>query len=120
VLSTTYVAPKKSLMMIKAHNQIFLVSNTDTGIHLVSEITDVSGLMKDGEKKIAGTNFDDNLNTEETKTKAAKNEREVILKQDIYSSKDDKTKKSDNVEVKDQVRLSDQLKKKVKNLKQLQ
>ncbi|MCO4755387.1 MAG: FliO/MopB family protein, partial [Bacteriovoracaceae bacterium] len=32
VLSQTYIAPKKSLMMIKAHNQVFLVSNTDAGI----------------------------------------------------------------------------------------
>lgn len=62
VLSTTHIAPKKSLIMIKAHKQVFLISNTEAGMTLVSEIKDVAGLIKNGEEEITGSNFDTNLN----------------------------------------------------------
>lgn len=61
VLSTTHIAPKKTLMMVKAHKQVFLISNTEAGITLVSEIKDVAGLIKTGEEEITGSNFDTNL-----------------------------------------------------------
>lgn len=116
VLSQTHLAPKKSLMMIRAHNQVFLVSNTDSGIHPISEIRDVAGLLKDGEKKIAGNNFDDSLlssNNDETI------ETKVKIKEDITKSNKESSL-SDYLEVKDKVKFSDQIKKKVKNLKPLQ
>ncbi|MBC7714415.1 MAG: flagellar biosynthetic protein FliO [Rhizobacter sp.] len=63
VLSTTHIAPKKSLIMIKAHKQVFLISNTEAGMTLVSEIKDVAGLIKTGEEEVTGSNFDTNLYT---------------------------------------------------------
>lgn len=115
VLSQTYIAPKKSLMMIKAHNQVFLVSNTDAGIHPISEINDVAGLLKDGERKIAGTNFDDNLGQAD---QVESIESKIKLKEDITKS-NKQSSLSDYIDVKDKVKFSDQIKKKVKNLKPL-
>ena len=113
VLSQTHIAPKKSLMLIQAHNQVFLVSNTDAGIHPISEITDPSGLIKNGEKIIAGNNFDDSLKESE------KGEKSFKLKEDISDS-NKKSSLSDLISTKDKVKFSDQLKNKVKNLKPLQ
>lgn len=116
VVSQTYIAPKKSLMLIKAHNQVFLVSNTDQGIHPISEIKDAAGLFKEGEKALSGMNFDTNLesadedDTLEGKIKIKENIRESNKESSLSSYMDVKTK----------VSFSDQLKKKVKNLKPLQ
>jgi hypothetical protein len=70
------VAPKRTLMMIKAHKQIFLISNTEAGMQLISEINDVTGLIKTGEEELTGSNFDTNL------YKAAKKEKEFKLKEE--------------------------------------
>ena len=115
VLNQTYIAPKKSLMLIKAHNQVFLVSNTDHGIHPISEIKDAAGLLKDGEKTISGHNFDTKLSdADEDKSIETK----VKLKDDITKSNQESSLSS-YLNVKDKVKFSDQLKKKVKNLKPL-
>jgi flagellar biogenesis protein FliO len=133
VLSTTHVAPKRTLMMVKAHKQIFLISNTEAGMQLISEINDVTGLIKTGEEELTGSNFDTNL------YKAARKEKEFKLKEDTvandYSLDDmlndnegvgvDKTethalKAIQKTPVKDQVRFSDQIKTKLKNMKQIQ
>lgn len=142
VLSTTHIAPKKSLIMVKAHKQVFLISNTEAGIQLVSEIKDVTGLIKTGEEEITGSNFDTNLYS------ANKSEKQFKLKEvearNAYGDDDDfemdslddmlndsvpskgsnknATNALNSIEkspVKDQVRFSDQIKTKVKNLKQL-
>lgn len=115
VLSQTHIAPKKSLMMIRAHNQVFLVSNTDAGIHPISEIKDVAGLFKDGEKKIAGNNFDDSLSFANSSEKI----ESVKLKKDISQSNLESSLAS-YTQVKEKVSFSDQLKTKVKGLKSLQ
>lgn len=133
VLSTTHVAPKRTLMMVKAHKQVFLISNSETGMQLISEIGDVAGLIKTGEEEVTGSNFDTNL------FKAAKKEKEFKLKEDSvaedYSLDDmlndndgvgvDKTethalKSIEKAPVKDQVRFSDQIKTKLKHMKQIQ
>jgi flagellar biogenesis protein FliO len=116
VLSQTYIAPKKSLMLIRAHNQVFLVSNTDAGIHPISEIKDVAGLLKEGEKIIAGSNFDDSLGTASDDNN---NDFKIKLKEDISES-NKQSSLSDFIGVKDRVKFSDQIKNKVKNLKPLQ
>lgn len=143
VLSTTHIAPKKSLIMIKAHKQVFLISNTEAGMTLVSEIRDVAGLIKNGEEEITGSNFDTNLYS------ANKTEKQFKLKEvdtrNSYGDDEDYEMDSlddmlnDNVParstgkktstnalasiektpVQDQVRFSDTIKNKVKNLKQL-
>lgn len=116
VLSQTHIAPKKSLMMIRAHNQVFLVSNTDAGIHPISEIKDVAGLLKDGELKIAGDNFDTNFIEAEGDSLI---DNKVKLKEDITQS-NKQSSLSDFIGVQDKVKFSDSLKKKVKSLKPLQ
>lgn len=113
VLSQTHIAPKKSLMLIQAHNQVFLVSNTDAGIHPISEINDPAGLIKNGEKIISGTNFDDSLKSSTVEDKKFK------LKEDILASNKESSL-SETISPKDKVKFSDQLKNKVKNLKPLQ
>jgi flagellar biogenesis protein FliO len=122
VLSTTHVAPKRSLMMIKAHKQVFLISNSETGMQLISEIQDVTGLIKNGEQEITGTNFDTNM------VEATRSEKEFKLKEEVeYSSLDEMlndapaaAKSIAKAPIKDEVRFSDQIKSKIKNLKQLQ
>ncbi|MBT4790527.1 MAG: FliO/MopB family protein [Halobacteriovoraceae bacterium] len=115
IINQTYIAPKKSLMLIKAHNQVFLVSNTDQGIHPISEIKDAAGLLKDGEKSINGHNFDSNL-TEAVVDKT--NDQKIQIKEDITKS-NQQSSLSSYLNVKDKVKFSDQIKKKVKNLKPL-
>ncbi|MBY0518020.1 MAG: flagellar biosynthetic protein FliO [Bacteriovoracaceae bacterium] len=113
VLSTTYVAPKRSLLVVKAHNQVFLVSSSENGMSLISEIKDVPGLVKESERVITGTNFDDNVD----ETSKVESPKEMKIKEDIYQS----TALIEKAGVqKDIVRFSDELKKKVKNLKSLQ
>lgn len=116
VIGQNYIAPKKSLMLIKAHNQVFLVSNTEHGIHPISEIRDAAGLLKAGEKSISGTNFDANLD-EATIDEAI--ETKVKLKDDITKS-NQQSSLSSYMNVKDKVKFSDQIKKKVQSLKPLQ
>lgn len=116
VVSQTYIAPKKSLMMVKAHNQVFLVSNTEAGIHPISEIRDVAGYLKEGERKVAGDNFDDNLNVAEISEGAMD---KVKLKEDITQS-NKQSSLSDYMKMKDKVKFSDQIRKKAKSLKPLQ
>lgn len=119
VLSTTYVAPKRSLMVVRAHKQIFLVANSETGLTFLSEMKDTSGLIKEGEKHVTGSNFDTNL------TEAQTNE---IL--DAYRLKENILESSplpmDNglaklVSAKDDiVKFSEELKKKAKKLRPIE
>jgi flagellar biogenesis protein FliO len=133
VLSTTHVAPKRTLMMVKAHKQVFLISNSEAGMQLISEINDVTGLIKTGEEEMTGSNFDTNL------YKANRSEKQFKLKEDTVANDytlDDMLNDNDGVgvdktethalkaiektPVKDQVRFSDQIKTKLKNMKQIQ
>jgi hypothetical protein len=125
VLSTTHVAPKRTLMMIKAHKQVFLIANSETGMQLISEIQDVTGLITTGELEITGSNFQTNLRD------ADKTEKEFKLKEmskedndfsldELLNETPAAAKSIAKAPVKDEVRLSDQIKSKLKNLKQLQ
>jgi hypothetical protein len=130
-------------MMIKAHKQVFLISSTETGITLLSEINDVAGLIKTGEEEVTGSNFDTNLytankNSVQFKMKEESTERYADMQDDYeMSSLDDmlndnvptKQKSTKNLTnaslsiekspIQDKVRFSDQIKTKVKNMKQL-
>lgn len=119
VLSTTYIAPKRSLMIVKAHKQIFLVANSESGFTFLSEMTDTSGLMKEGEKQVLGTNFDTNLSSEEDKEEM---EMLVKLKENILESTPHKEVSglSKIAVAKDIVKFSDELKKKAKKLKPIE
>lgn len=117
VLSTTYVAPKRSLMVVKAHKQIFLVSNSENGIQFLSEMTDTTGLIKEGEKQVTGTNFDLNLGTAETATQ----EPVFKIKENINESTPVPEEKGiAALTAKDIVKFSDELKKKAKKLKPIE
>lgn len=137
VISTNHISPKRSLMMVKAHKQVFLVANTEAGMTLISEINDVTGLIKTGEAEVTGTNFDMNLNSANLGNKEFKLKEvpEKSAGEDfVFDSLDDvlndsipaKTSNKTNAEmslekapIKDQVKISDMVKSKVKNLKQL-
>jgi flagellar biogenesis protein FliO len=121
VLSTTYVAPKKSVMMVRAHNQVFLVGSSDAGLQPLGEISDVSGLLKDGEKKVAGNNFDTSL------FDADSGNKEFKLKDMSEAKPEESTDGNPSLAallaentIEEKVKLSDQIKNKVKNLKSFQ
>lgn len=116
VVSQTYIGPKKSLMLVKAHNQVFLVSNTDAGIHPISEIKDAAGLFKSEEKSLSGTNFDTNLNIADVDSEL---ESRIQLKEDITQS-NRSSAMANYSDVKEKVTFSQQIKQKAKKLKQLQ
>ncbi len=117
VLSTTYVAPKRSLMVVKAHNQIFLVSNSENGLQFLSEMTDTTGLIKEGEKLVTGSNFDLNLGSAETTT----TESSFKIKENINESTlEPEVKGIAALTAKDIVKFSDELKKKAKKLKPIE
>lgn len=117
VLSTTYIAPKRSLMVVKAHKQIFLVSNSESGIQFLSEMTDTSGLIKEGEKQVTGTNFDLNLGSAEITT----TESAFKIKENINESTPVPEEKGiAALSAKDIVKFSDELKKKAKKLKPIE
>ncbi len=119
VLNTTYIGPKRSLMLVKVHNQVFLISSTEKGIEFLSEVKDTTGLLKQGEKEVAGSNFDIALNA------GSDSDTAITLKEDITKSTpvDEGNAILNTLKkgvAKDQVRFSEQIKKKVKGLKPLQ
>lgn len=117
VLSTTYIAPKRALMVVKAHKQIFLVASSENGIQFLSEMTDTTGLIKEGEKLVTGTNFDLNLSTAETET----TENSFKLKENINESAPLPGDKGiQALTAKDIVKFSDELKKKAKKLRPIE
>lgn len=116
ILSTTYVSPKRTLMVVRAHKQIFLVANSESGFTFLSEMNDVSGLMKEGEKEITGTNFDLNLSAAENAGLDALKLKENIME----SSPIPEEKGIAALSAKDIVKFSDELKKKAKKLKPIE
>lgn len=61
VLGKTYIAPKKSIMTIKAYDQVLLVGVDEKGMHFLTEIKNPIGFLKDGEREVVGDNFDTNV-----------------------------------------------------------
>lgn len=118
VLSTTYVSPKKCLMVVKAHKQLFLVANSENGLQFLSEMKDTSGIIKEGEKLVTGTNFDTNLESLNSSEAAPS----FTLKEDITQSTpvEEKSGLASIAKAKDIVKFSDELKKKAKKLKPIE
>lgn len=114
VLSTTYVSPKRSLMVVKVHQQIFLIANSESGITFLSEMNDTTGLIKEGEKQVTGTNFDVNLGAAEI------TDAPIKLKENINESTPIPEKGIAGMSAKDIVKFSDELKKKAKKLKPIE
>jgi len=118
VLSTTYIGPKKTLMVVKAHQQVFLLASSEQGVHFLSEIRDVPGVFKESEKVMAGNNFDTTL------VEAKVQDKPMTLKEENENQKNDKEGKSLAEflasDALDKVKISQQIKNKVKSLKPLQ
>ncbi len=127
VLNTTYIAPKKNLLLVKAHNQVFLIGSSEAGIQFLSEIRDVTGLLKEGERKETGDNFDLKLDEAEIVGKEMKlkemdlEEEDVVMNSSNAPSKklDQFLVKNSETEVKDQVKISDEIRKKIRGLRPL-
>ena len=107
VINTTYIAPKRSILLIRAHKQVFLIGSSEKGLHSLGELSDITGLMKEGERAISGNNFDISLDS------ASQKDKEFNLKE-IMNVEMPKKKEQQNV------RLSEQIKNKIKGLKSLQ
>lgn len=120
VLSTTYVSPKRSLMIVKAHKQIFLVANSESGLEFLSEMKDTSGLIKEGEKLVTGSNFDLNFATADSTTNIQ--DTNIKLKGNILESTPVNEERgiSKLAVAKDIVKFSDELKKKARKLKPIE
>ncbi|MES2527763.1 MAG: flagellar biosynthetic protein FliO [Bdellovibrionota bacterium] len=118
VISTTYVAPKKSLMIVKAHKQLFLVANSETGLQFLAEMKDTTGIIKEGEKSITGTNFDLNMLNAEADSESST----ITLKENIMESTPvrEETALSKIAKATDVVKFSEELKKKARKLKPIE
>lgn len=118
VISTTYIAPKKSLMIVKAHKQLFLVSNSETGLQFLAEMKDTTGIIKEGEKSITGTNFDLSMLNAEANEETSP----ITLKENIMESTPvrEETALSRIAKATDVVKFSEELKKKARKLKPIE
>ncbi len=74
ILNTTYIAPKRQLLLVKVHDQVMLLSNSESGLSFISEVKDLSYLLKTAEVEVAGSNFDTNLD------KGPSDDSRVVLK----------------------------------------
>jgi flagellar biogenesis protein FliO len=124
VMTQVYVAPKKSLMLVKIQDQIFLLSNAENGISFISEIKNPQLAIKETELNITGENFDSGLIKAENDPKIEskvklKNERysEMLNEDEINLTRVSQIKKIKNNENYERVSFSDQLKGKLKGLK---
>lgn len=61
ILNTTYIAPKRQLLLVKVHDQVMLLANSENGLSFISEINDLSNILKNAESEVVGNNFDTNL-----------------------------------------------------------
>jgi flagellar biogenesis protein FliO len=117
VLNTTYLAPKRSLLVVRVNKQVFLLSQSEKGMDFLTEIKDTAAFMKEGEKEVIGSNFDTNLESANTE------EKEFKLK-DMTSTMEEKEDATSLVKAitgqEEKVSLSSQIKNKIKDLKPLQ
>jgi flagellar biogenesis protein FliO len=120
VLSSTYVAPKKNLIMVQAHKQVFLIATSETGVHFLSEIKDTAELIKTGEQFVTGTNFDNEVTGADNRDVTFKTKDNSRLTAELEALENENFM-SDKVapKIRDTVKFSDQIKSKVKNMKQL-
>ena len=80
VLATHHLDPKKSLMIVSAGKQVFLLSSHENGISKLSELDDPMSYFKDGEVSLFGNNFENSI-------EESKNEKpEFKVKENIEES----------------------------------
>jgi flagellar biogenesis protein FliO len=107
VLSTTYVGPKKNLVMVKVYKQILLLGVSENGVNFLTEIDNPIEFLKNGEEHVTGNNFDKNLNSAGSQNK------------DFSLKKDDEDFLERSFEEKKKEKITDQIKKKIQQLKPL-
>lgn len=112
VLNSTPLAPKRTLVLVRAHKQVFLLANTESGVTSLGEVNDLAQILKTGEKEIAGDNFDSLAKSIETVDERIKIKEDPFA--EVVSSKESEAKA--NL----QSNFSAQVKSKLKNLKSLQ
>ena len=113
VLSTTYLAPKRSLLVVKVHHKVLLLGSSEGGLTYLSELEDVSDLLKEGEKKVAGNNFDTTIH----EIKGEEITGKMKLKKNPFHGQSS-TKEKENMK-KEKSSLSEQIRQKVKDLRPL-
>jgi len=125
VLSTTYIGPKRSILVVRVHNQVFLMSQSEKGMDFLTELNDTTGFIKEGERKVVGDNFDTNLSSAQEKEKDFKL-KEVVSALDTEETLDETDPvlqalagQTESQEL-NKVSLSKQIKNKIKELKPLQ
>ena len=119
VLNTTYLGPKRSLLIVRVNKQVFLLSQSEKGMDFLTEIEDTAGLMKEGEKQVVGTNFDTNLESAEQQNKEFKLKDMTSAINNQNDTAGDHILKALEGDV-EKVSLSKQIKNKIKELKPLQ
>lgn len=110
VLSTTYIGPKRSVLMIRAHDQLFLIGNSEKGIDFLSEVKDMNGVFKKSEKEISGFNFDGTLQNSVSENKEFKLKENIQLSDNYALNALDKQESN---------KFSNHIKDKLKKLKPL-
>ncbi len=106
VVSTTYVGPKKNLLLVKVENQVLLLGSTENQINFLTEIKNVPSVMKIAEKELTGSNFDENL------IKGQNSNQNFKIKEDLSKMAEESTKERGS--------MTDQIRDKLKGLKSLQ
>lgn len=93
ILNTTYIAPKRQLLLVKVHDQVMLLANSESGLSFVSEVKDLSNLLKNAEAEVVGTNFDTGLDQENS---VQMQESRIVLKDNarLFESTPVETKSS--------------------------
>jgi flagellar biosynthetic protein FliO len=108
ILSTTYIGPKKNLLLVKVYKQILLLGVSESGVNFLTEINEPTDFLKSGEEHLTGSNFDKNL------AKADAVDKGFALK------KNDEADLERSLEEKKKEKFTDQIKKKIQQLKPLQ
>ena len=111
ILSSTYLGPKKNLLVVKVYDQVLLLGSSEQGVNLITELKDTSTVIKSGEVSLSGSNFDMNLDEANKKSKNFK------LKENNLNNLKNKDNKQVNHK---KERFSDQIKTKLRDLKPLQ
>ncbi|MAW07296.1 MAG: flagellar biosynthetic protein FliO [Halobacteriovoraceae bacterium] len=108
VLANHHLGPKKSLMVVSAGKQVFLLSSTDQSISMISELNNSTGVFKTGEEILFGNNFDGQMGSTDEK------KQEFTIKEDI--------EKSTPVSLNDSsvITITEKIKNKVKGMKDVQ
>ncbi len=117
VISTTYVGPKRSLLTVKVYDRILLLGSSDSGLTFITELDNVSGVIKEGEAKLTGSNFDNAIQ----KINEDRVDQKIKMKENPFAGayeqvqNQEPTKSAEN-----KVSFSSQVKEKIKGLKPLQ